>query len=395
MEDKNKTVAKEAVKPKKEKKPKEKGQGFRQLSLLLGIIFIAFTSGMLGAGLILQTNDVPNITSNPAVDGNELSTGSEKSVSKIVESVGPSVVSIVVESQANTIFGTVMQSGAGTGVIISGDGYILTNNHVVGNSKSATVMLDDGTVYENVEVVGSDPLNDIAFMKIKDAKDLPTVTLGDSSTVRVGQQVVAIGNALGQYQNTVTTGILSGVGRPVTAGSESGSQQENLVDLLQTDAAINSGNSGGPLVNMAGQVIGINTAIVADANNIGFSIPINSTKGLIEGLLKTGEVKRAFLGVNFINITPSVAKELKLSVTEGAYVFGDNAVSPNSPAAKAGIEKGDIITKINDNQIGRSQGLSTIIGMYRPNTKVTITILRDGKTITKDVTLTAYQASGS
>lgn len=395
MEDKNKTVAKEAVKPKKEKKPKEKGQGFRQLSLLLGIIFIAFTSGMLGAGLILQTNDAPNITSNPAVDGNELSTGSEKSVSKIVESVGPSVVSIVVESQANTIFGTVMQSGAGTGVIISGDGYILTNNHVVGNSKSATVMLDDGTVYENVEVVGSDPLNDIAFMKIKDAKDLPTVTLGDSSTVRVGQQVVAIGNALGQYQNTVTTGILSGVGRPVTAGSESGSQQEDLVDLLQTDAAINSGNSGGPLVNMAGQVIGINTAIVADANNIGFSIPINSTKGLIEGLLKTGEVKRAFLGVNFINITPSVAKELKLSVTEGAYVFGDNAVSPNSPAAKAGIEKGDIITKINDNQIGRSQGLSTIIGMYRPNTKVTITILRDGKTITKDVTLTAYQASGS
>ena len=395
MEDKNKTVAKEAVKPKKEKKPKEKGQGFRQLSLLLGIIFIAFTSGMLGAGLILQTNDVPNITSNPAVDGNELSTGSEKSVSKIVESVGPSVVSIVVESQANTIFGTVMQSGAGTGVIISGDGYILTNNHVVGNSKSATVMLDDGTVYENVEVVGSDPLNDIAFMKIKDAKDLPTVTLGDSSTVKVGQQVVAIGNALGQYQNTVTTGILSGVGRPVTAGSESGSQQENLVDLLQTDAAINSGNSGGPLVNMAGQVIGINTAIVADANNIGFSIPINSTKGLIEGLLKTGEVKRAFLGVNFINITPSVAKELKLSVTEGAYVFGDNAVSPNSPAAKAGIEKGDIITKINDNQIGRSQGLSTIIGMYRPNTKVAITILRDGKTITKDVTLTAYQASGS
>ena len=395
MEDKNKTVAKEAVKPKKEKKPKEKGQGFRQLSLLLGIIFIAFTSGMLGAGLILQTNDAPNITSNPAVDGNELSTGSEKSVSKIVESVGPSVVSIVVESQASTIFGTVMQSGAGTGVIISSDGYILTNNHVVGNSKSATVMLDDGTVYENVEVVGSDPLNDIAFMKIKDAKDLPTVTLGDSSTVKVGQQVVAIGNALGQYQNTVTTGILSGVGRPVTAGSESGGQQENLVDLLQTDAAINSGNSGGPLVNMAGQVIGINTAIVADANNIGFSIPINSTKGLIEELLKTCEVKRAFLGVNFINITPSVAKELKLSVAEGAYVFGDNAVSPNSPAAKAGIEKGDIITKINDNQIGRSQGLSTIIGMYRPNTKVTITILRDGKTITKDVTLTAYQASGS
>ncbi len=371
------------------------GNGFKQLSLLLGIIFIAFTSGMLGAGLILKTNDTPSITKNPAVDGNELSTGSEKSVSKVVETVGPSVVSVVVETQANTIFGAVRQSGAGTGVIISSDGYIMTNSHVVGTAKTASVTLENGKVYENVEVIGSDPLNDIAFMKIKDVKDLPTVTLGDSSTVRVGQQVVAIGNALGQYQNTVTTGILSGVGRPVTAGNEAGSQQEDLVDLLQTDAAINSGNSGGPLVNLAGQVIGINTAIVADANNIGFSIPINSTKGLIEELLKTGEVKRAFLGVNFINITPAVAQELKLSVNEGAYVFGDTAVSPDSPAAKAGLEKGDIITKVDNNQIGRSQGLSTIIGMYSPGSKVKLTILRDGKTITKDVTLTAYQASQS
>lgn len=376
-------------------KNRKMGTSFKQLSLLLGIVFIAFTAGMLGAGLILKTNETPSITTNPAIDGNELSTGSEKSVSKVVETVGPSVVSVVVETQANTIFGAVRQSGAGTGVIISSDGYIMTNSHVVGTAKTASVTLENGKVYENVEVIGSDPLNDIAFMKIKDVKDLPAVTLGDSSTVRVGQQVVAIGNALGQYQNTVTTGILSGVGRPVTAGNETGSQQENLVDLLQTDAAINSGNSGGPLVNLAGQVIGINTAIVADANNIGFSIPINSTKGLIEELLKTGEVKRAFLGVNFINITPAVAQELKLSVNEGAYVFGDNAVSLDSPAAKAGLEKGDIITKVDNSQIGRSQGLSTIIGMYSPGSKVKLTILRDGKTITKDVTLTAYQASQS
>ena len=376
-------------------KNRKMGTSFKQLSLLLGIVFIAFTAGMLGAGLILKTNETPSITTNPAIDGNELSTGSEKSVSKVVETVGPSVVSVVVETQANTIFGAVRQSGAGTGVIISSDGYIMTNSHVVGTAKTASVTLENGKVYENVEVIGSDPLNDIAFMKIKDVKDLPAVTLGDSSTVRVGQQVVAIGNALGQYQNTVTTGILSGVGRPVTAGNETGSQQENLVDLLQTDAAINSGNSGGPLVNLAGQVIGINTAIVADANNIGFSIPINSTKGLIEELLKTGEVKRAFLGVNFINITPAVAQELKLSVNEGAYVFGDNAVSLDSPAAKAGLEKGDIITKVDNSQIGRSQGLSTIIGMYRPGSKINLTILRDGKTITKDVTLTAYQASQS
>lgn len=387
-----KKVNEPKVKEHKTKKLKNSSGAFKHLSLILAIIFVSFISGMLGASLIYESNrSEPSIATTSDVDGNAIATGNEKSISKVVETVGPSVVSIMVQSQTDTMFGVMKQAGAGTGVIVSSDGYIMTNRHVVGNAKTATVSLENGKAYNNVEVIGSDPLNDIAFMKIPDVKDLPVVTLGDSSTVKVGQQVVAIGNALGQYQNTVTTGILSGVGRPVTAGNSNGSQQEDLVDLLQTDAAINSGNSGGPLVNLAGQVIGINTAIAADANNIGFAIPINATKGLLSELLKTGKVTRAFLGVNFVNITPAVATEYKLSVSEGAYVLGDNAVSSGSPAEKAGIRAGDIITKVNDNKIGRSQGLSTVIGMYRPGTEVTLTILRDGKTTTKQVTLSSYQ----
>ena len=379
-----------------EKKRKKSHKSFRQLSLLLAIIFVAFISGMLGAGLIykIHVNDV-DFSTTSSEDGNVISSGEEKSISKIVETVGPSVVSIAVETKTNTIFGAMVQSGAGTGMIVSSDGYVMTNKHVVGNAKSVTVTLENGTVYDNVEVIGSDPLNDVAFVKIKDVKDLPVVTLGDSGTVKVGQQVVAIGNALGQYQNTVTTGILSGIGRPITASDNNGSGQENLVDLLQTDAAINSGNSGGPLVNSAGQVIGINTAIAVDANNIGFAIPINATKGLLAELLKTGTVTRAFLGVNFVNITPAVTTEYRLPVTTGAYVFGDNAVSEGSPAQKAGIQASDVITKINDNQIGQGQGLSTIIGMYRPGDEIKLTIIRDGKTITKEVTLAAYQSQSA
>ncbi len=382
---------KEEEKPKKRYRTKRSGESFKKVSLLLGILFISFIAGMLGAGLIFKTNiKEPSIATTSAVDGNEFTTGNEISVSKVAEAVGPSVVSIITESQLQTMYGSVMQAGAGTGVIVSSDGYVMTNKHVVGNAKVVDVMLDSGKLYEEVKVVGSDPLNDIAFLKIDQVSDLPVVTLGDSHTVRVGQQVIAIGNALGQYQNTVTTGILSGVGRPVTAGDSSGQNQENLVDLLQTDAAINSGNSGGPLVNLAGQVIGINTAIAADANNIGFAIPINATKGILSEVLKTGKVERAFLGVNFVNITPAVAKQYNLSVNSGALVLGDQAVAADSPAAAAGIQSGDIILSVGGNEVGPTQGLSTIIGMYRPGAKVDITILRAGKETSRSVVLGAY-----
>jgi serine protease Do len=205
--------------------------------------------------------------------------------------------------------------------------------------------------------------------------------------------VVAIGNALGQYSNTVTSGIVSGVGRPVTAQSGNG-QTESLTDLIQTDASINPGNSGGPLLNMAGQVIGINTAVAADANGIGFSIPINSTKGILAGVLSNGKVSRAYIGVNYLSVTPDVAKEYKLSVDDGAYVYAANgsAVASGSPAEKAGLRNGDIITKVNNDTIGKQGSLASIIGQYQPGNTVTLTYIRDGKQQTTEVTFSTYNS---
>lgn len=244
--------------------------------------------------------------SKPAVDGNQTLTATEATVASVSEAVSPSVVSIITNITTQTYFGASQQQAAGTGIIVSADGYILTNKHVINGAKSVQIVTADGTTYDNVDIIGTDPLNDVAYLKIKDAKDLPVAQLGDSSTVRVGQSVVAIGNALGQYQNTVTSGIISGLGRPVEAGDSSGTSTETLTDLFQTDASINPGNSGGPLLNMAGQVIGINTAVAQDAQGIGFSIPINATKGTLKGVLAGNGVKRAYLGVKYIQITPKL-----------------------------------------------------------------------------------------
>ena len=268
----------------------------------------------------------------------------------------------------------------------------MTNNHVLEGATSVSVVDSSGELYEDTTIIGRDPLNDIAFIKIKSNKEFTAATLGNSATIRIGQQVVAIGNALGQYSNTVTHGIISGTGRPITAATGSG-QTETLTDLIQTDASINPGNSGGPLVNMAGQVIGINTAIVENANGIGFAIPINATKGVLAGVLETGKVSRAYLGVNYLDITPDVAREYNLDVNSGAYVHASGsagAVAPGSPAEKAGLKDGDIITKINSKTVGKDGSLSSILGEYRPGDKVTITYLRDGKEQTATVTLGTY-----
>ncbi|MNL19723.1 putative serine protease HtrA [compost metagenome] len=284
--------------------------------------------------------------------------------------------------------------GAGTGIIISANGYIITNKHVVSDASNVSVVTSDGTTYDNVELVGVDPLNDVAFLKVKGVTDLKPAEIGDSSSIRIGQKVVAIGNALGQYQNTVTSGIISGTGRPVSA--QAGETVETLTDLLQTDASINPGNSGGPLVNVAGQVIGINTAIASDAAGIGFAIPINATKGLMTGVLETGKISRAYLGVSYQTITPEVAKQYKLSVSQGAYVVAsnqaNNAVVKNGPADKAGVQNKDIITKINDKSVGDKGGVASLIGEYKPGDTIQLTILRDNKTIDVRVTLAAYSS---
>lgn len=363
------------------------------LVTITGVILLT-TLGIAGGMYIQKLRTGDSISSlNSGTDGNTTVTTEESNIAAIAEKVGPSVVSIVTKSQAQSYYGTVDQEGAGTGIIVSSDGYVMTNNHVIENSTDVSIVDSEGVAFDDVTVVGRDPLNDVAFLKINSDKTFKPATLGNSSTIRIGQQVVAIGNALGQYSNTVTSGIISGVGRPVTAEAGNG-QTESLTDLIQTDASINPGNSGGPLLNMAGQVIGINTAIAQDANGIGFSIPINSTKGVLEGVLKTGKVSRAYLGVNYLSITPEVAKEYNLTVKDGAYVNTASglAVASGSPAEKAGLKSGDVITKINNETLGKQGSLSSIIGQYKPGDKVTVTYVRDGKEQTTEVIFGTYSA---
>lgn len=370
----------------------------RNKALLISIFIVIGVLALLGigvgGGITLQKVLAPN--SSPALssgtDGNTTVTQQESTIASVAEKVNPSVVSIVGTTQTQTYYNTTTGEAAGTGIIVSSDGYVMTNNHVIDGSSNISVVDSAGNKYTNVTVIGSDPLNDIAFLKINANKTFTAAELGNSSTVRIGQQVVAIGNALGQYSNTVTSGIISGTGRPVTAGSEGSNNTENLTDLIQTDASINPGNSGGPLLNMSGQVIGINTAIAQDANGIGFAIPINSTKGVLASVLATGKVSRAYLGVNYVTITPDVAQQYKLSVNQGAYIYASNGnpVASGSPAASAGLQSGDIITKVNDTTIGEAGGLSTLIGQYRPGDKVSLTYIRNGQTHTTDVTFSTY-----
>ncbi len=366
------------------------GGGLAVLVVLVGI--------WLGLGgpnfLPAMLNNNKETAERPAVtnDGNKVITGEEESIASVVEKVSPSVVSIVTMSQGSSLYGATQEEGAGTGIIVGKDGYVVTNKHVVAGTNTVQVLLSDGTTYDNVKVLGSDPLNDIAFLKIPDVTNLPAAELGDSTSIRVGQKVVAIGNSLGQYQNTVTSGIISGTGRPVSA--QSGESVENLTDLIQTDAAINPGKSGGPLLNLSGQVIGINTAIIEDAQGIGFAIPIGATKGMLKGVLAGGPVERAFLGVNYLSITPEVANHYKLEAKKGAYVFstnGQTAVVAGGPAAQAGIRDKDVITKVNGVEVGDKGSVSTLISEYAPGDTIELTVQRGGQALVVKVTLATYQ----
>lgn len=359
------------------------------------LLLLCFIAGMGGSYLYSKYAQPSSSAVSSGYDGNSIITQEEEDIAGVADKVAPSVVSIITTQQrSSSLYNARSQQGAGTGIIISKDGYVLTNNHVIDSANSVTVIRADGTTYEDVKVIGRDPLNDIAFLKISNANDLPAATLGDSKSVRIGQKVVAIGNALGQYQNTVTSGIISGTGRSVVASSDGTSRTaEELTDLIQTDTAINSGNSGGPLVNMAGQVIGINTAIAQDANSVGFVIPISATKGMIASVLESGKVQRPYLGVRYLSVTPGVKKEYNLSVNQGAYIFADQgtAIVQGGPADKAGIKEKDVITQVNGVEIGTKGSVSTLVGEYKVGDTVELTLLRDGKEKTVRVSLEEYQ----
>lgn len=387
--------AEESTESKNEKRSQTK-TGKNRFATFASLVAVALSGTALYYAYNRPTTSI--FHSNNSVSNNA-TTFAEGSISEIANSVSKSVVSIITNtSTTGSFFTGQVSQAAGTGFIISSDGYIATNKHVVANATKIGVILDDGSTYEDVELIGTDPINDFAIIKIKDVKDLTPIKIGDSKTTNIGQQVVAIGNALGTYQNSVTSGIISGKGRSLTASDSSRTTYETLSDMIQTDAAINGGNSGGPLVNAAGEVIGINTAYASQGNNVGFAIPINSVKGIMAGVLKDGKFERAVLGVRYQTITPLIAKEKKLDVTAGAYVKGSNnasAVIKGSAGDKAGIKDGDIITAVNGTKIGTAGSLGSLIGEYAVGDTVKLEVYRDKKYIELQVKLEAYDADSA
>ncbi len=276
--------------------------------------------------------------------------------------------------------------GGGSGFIISSDGLIVTNKHVVYDEKASyTVLTNDAKKYE-AQVLARDSYSDFAVIKIS-ANNLPVVNLGDSDSVKLGQTAIAIGNALGEFRNTVSVGVISGLSRSVTAAGAG--LTEKFEGLIQTDAAINEGNSGGPLLNLKGEVIAINVAMVTGAQNIGFAIPINQVKKAIESVKTTGRIVTSYLGVRYTMITPDLAKKEELPVDEGALVRGTQdgpGVVLNSPAAKAGLQAEDIIIELNNEKITQDNYLGKVIQKYNVADTVTLKILRNKKEMEVKVT---------
>lgn len=336
-------------------------------------------------------------------------TSQEEAVIKVVKESSPSVVSIIISKNLPIIeeyytnpfeefFGQEsplpfefkipqyrqkgnqkQEVGGGSGFIISEEGMILTNKHVVLDQEAEyTVLTTDGKRYP-AKVLALDPIQDLAVIKINAiGKSFKPLKLGDSLSLQIGQTVIAIGNALGEFKNTVSVGVISGLGRTITASG--GSFIETIEDVIQTDAAINQGNSGGPLLNLRGEVIGINTATVLGAQNIGFAVPINKAKKDIENIKTHGKIIYPFLGIRYVLIDEKVQKKNNLSVNYGALIIkgdkGEPAITPASAAEKAGLQEGDIILKINNEKITLENSLIKIIQKYEPGDRVSLRVLR-------------------
>jgi serine protease Do len=336
----------------------------------------------------------------PEVEKSKVKVLSEESVViEAVEKVGPSVVTIVETPSAQSqniqnigpfsIFGfedTPQQDNEpksiGSGFVATSDGLIVTNKHVVSDTNAKyQIMTSTDKKYDVIKIY-RDPLNDVAILKTN-ATGLKPVELGDSSNLKVGQFVIAIGSALGEFRNSVTTGVISGLGRGITAGSALQGFAEKLDNVIQTDAAINPGNSGGPLLNSSSEVIGVNTAVSAEGQNIGFALPVNAIKESLDTFNKGGQFDRAFMGVSYVVLNPEIASLNELAA--GAYV--ENIV-PGSPAEKAGLKKGDIITEVNGKKIEKDKfELSQAVSEKRAGDFVTLKVWNNGEIREVKVTL--------
>ena len=280
--------------------------------------------------------------------------------------------------------------GGGSGFFISADGYIITSCHVVEDTEADYTIIFEPEKRYPAKVISRNPINDIAILKVN-AKDMPYLELADSDEIELGQTVVAVGNSLGEFNDTVSTGVVSGLSRFITAFSGTGQETAMLRGLIQTDAAINPGNSGGPLVDIEGKVIGINTAVVMGAQSIGFAIPINYAKQDLEEIRKYGKIKRPFLGVKYILLNKEISEKNKLPVSDGALVVRENlgelAIIKGSAADKAGLKEFDIILECQGEKITDKNPLSHILQELKINEEITLKVLRDKKEISIKVKL--------
>jgi len=354
----------------------------------------ALTGAIAGGAVVYQVlnrsvNSAPGVTVNASATGQNVyvnSTDIQTTITDAVQKVGPAVVTIVgTVSGQMTFFGpTGDQTVSGSGFFISNNGYIITNNHVVEGTKEVSIILSDGTS-ESAAIVGTDPYSDIAVLKT-DGKVPAVATLGNSDLLQPGETVIAIGSPLGDFKNTVTVGVVSATGRSIDTG-----QGYQVEGLIQTDAAINQGNSGGPLVNLAGEVIGINNMIIrgtsmgsAVAEGLGFAIPVNTGQAVATQILAKGYFARPFIGISYQAISPDIAMAYRLPAQWGVYV---TKVSDNSPASAAGLQVGDIITSIGNVQIDETHGYLNVLYTYSPGDTLTLGILRDGKETSLEITL--------
>ena len=359
----------------------------------LPIIALAILAGVLSG--VLSAVAMSNVMREPTVRTGDVATSpladsvsdvridESSAVIEAVEKVSPAVVTIT--RAGGGLLGA--EVGTGTGFIYDPDGWIVTNRHVVRDAEALTVALNDGREMP-AEIIGLDTLTDLAIIKI-DATDLPTAPIGSSADLESGQLAIAIGNPLG-YENTVTTGVVSGLGRQVTASDATQTTAETLNNLIQTDAAINPGNSGGPLVNSAGQVIGVNTAVSTEAQGLGFAIPIDVATPIMQQALDGEEIARPWIGVYYMAIDPAFADAEDLPVDYGALIAtsnGGNPIFPGSPAEAAGLREGDIIVAIDGEQIGPDTDLSSLIVQHEPGDTVTLRVLRDNSVSEVEVTL--------
>lgn len=353
------------------------------LAIFAGGIGSILTLGFLESSpAARQTLGLAGSDESTSLGKQEIVLEESSAIIDVAEKISPSVVSIVATRNVEDLFGNVFeQTGGGTGFVITSDGLILTNKHVVNQADATyTVLTSDGKDY-TARVLALDPVLDLAIVKI-DASGLRPVELGSSDDLEIGQWVVAIGNALAEFQNSVTVGVVSAKDRQITASGEDGT--ERLEGLIQTDAAINPGNSGGPLLNLRGQVVGINTAIAGDAQNIGFAIPINVAKAAIESVQATGEISRPMLGIRYVPITKEIARLEDLPVDQGALIAaganGQSGIIDGGPAGQAGLAEGDIITKFNGEEITETRSLARLLQQYNVGDTVTVEYLRDSNT---------------